>query len=123
MECPKCNARMKVIEFRGVEVDRCTQCNGLFFDHLERELLKKLEGAESIDIGDEFMGAKYDEVRNIDCPRCEVTMDEVRENDPFQIRFESCPKCRGAFFDAGEFRDYLEDEILTQFKEIVDKLG
>lgn len=122
MQCPKCQADMEVIDYGGIEIDRCTRCNGIFFDHLEQDKLKQLEGAESIDIGDDFLGARYDEFQTIDCPRCEVTMEQVREQDPCEIRFESCPRCRGAFFDAGEFRDYLADEIFDQFQNIVGDL-
>ena len=44
MECPKCLNKMEVIDFRGIEIDRCTDCFGMFFDHLEKEDLKTLKG-------------------------------------------------------------------------------
>lgn len=122
MQCPKCQADMEVVNYEGVDIDRCSNCFGLFFDHMEKEDLKKLRGAESIDIGDEFMGARYNEVRDITCPRCDVAMDQVRREEPFEIRFESCPRCKGAYFDAGEFRDYLEEEIFESFQDVLDEL-
>jgi hypothetical protein len=36
--------------------------------------------------------------------------------------FECCPSRKGIYFDAGEFRDYLEDEIYQQFQEVIDQL-
>ena len=119
MKCPKCLGSMDVINFNGVEVDRCSKCYGLFFDHLEEETLKKMEGAEGIDIGDEFVGARYNQILDVACPKCETRMEEVRHNEPFEVKFERCPECKGLFFDAGEFRDYLEDEIIDQFQDIV----
>ena len=122
MQCPKCNADMEVIEYNGVHIDRCTGCQGIFFDHLEQDILKRLKGAESVDTGDEFMGAKYNEITDINCPRCGAPMNHVREERPCEIGFESCPECRGAFFDAGEFRDYMEDELFEQFQDFVQAL-
>lgn len=122
MKCPKCLSNMEVIDFNGVEIDRCTTCFGLFFDHMEKEGLKNLRGSESIDIGDEFVGAKYNEILDVPCPKCKTKMNHVYETDPFEIKFESCPNCKGAFFDAGEFRDYMDDEIFDSFQDVLDHL-
>ncbi len=122
MQCPKCLKDMEVIDFNGIEIDRCIECFGMFFDHLEKEDLRSLKGAETIDIGDEFVGARLNEIVDVPCPVCKVKMNHVLQTEPFEIKFESCPTCRGAFFDAGEFRDYMEDEIFDQFQEIVRKI-
>ncbi|MCH7741400.1 MAG: zf-TFIIB domain-containing protein [Proteobacteria bacterium] len=119
MQCPKCLSDMEVIDYKGIEIDRCTECFGMWFDHLEREDLKSLEGADEIDIGDEFVGARYNEILDVPCPKCKVKMDHVLHTEPFEIKFESCPQCHGAYFDAGEFKDYMEDEIFEQFQDIV----
>lgn len=123
MQCPKCLGSMKPLMFNDVEVDRCTNCFGLFFDHLEKETLKKMEGAQELDTGDEFLGATYNEILDVPCPKCKTKMDHVLHSDPFEIKFEQCPDCKGVFFDAGEFRDYLEDEIYEQFQDIVDQIN
>ena len=52
----KCR-RVTVVD---VEIDRCAQCFGIWFDQLEKEDLRKLEGTEAFDIDDEFVGAQYD---------------------------------------------------------------
>jgi len=123
MQCPKCLGNMKPLMFNDVEVDRCTNCYGLFFDHLEKETLKKMEGAQELDIGDEFLGATYNEILDVPCPKCKTKMEPIVHTDPFEIKFEQCSDCRGVFFDAGEFRDYLEDEIYEQFQDIVDQMS
>ena len=56
MICPKCEHDLEVVSYNDIEVDRCTNCFGIWFDHREQDELKKLQGAESIDIGDEFVG-------------------------------------------------------------------
>lgn len=122
MKCPKCTGAMHTVEFNAVEVDRCSRCFGLFFDHLEKETLRKMKGAELLDVGDEFVGARYNKIMDVACPRCETKMQHVLHTDPFEIKFESCCHCRGVFFDAGEFKDYLEDEIYEQFQDIIDSI-
>jgi hypothetical protein len=32
MRCPKCGMELAEIEFRGIKVDRCVACGGLWFD-------------------------------------------------------------------------------------------
>lgn len=122
MICPKCEHELEVVSFNGIEVDRCTHCVGIWFDYHEQDDLKKLQGAEVIDIGDEFVGAKYDHLRNINCPRCKIPLQHVVHNADLEIRFERCGECRGSFFDAGEFRDYLEDEIIDDFQKVMQDL-
>jgi hypothetical protein len=43
MKCPKCGHDMKTEDRDGIEVDRCTFCEGIFFDagELEELFLKK----------------------------------------------------------------------------------
>jgi hypothetical protein len=45
MKCPKCGHDMKEQDLAGVKVDRCTFCEGLYFDagELDQVLLKKEE--------------------------------------------------------------------------------
>lgn len=47
MKCPKCGHDMKAEDLGGVEVDRCTFCEGIYMDagELEQVFLKK-QGAE-----------------------------------------------------------------------------
>ena len=41
MECPKCEASMQRVLHQGIEVDRCTQCKGLWFDYLEKDAMRQ----------------------------------------------------------------------------------
>ena len=45
MKCPKCGHDMKEEDLQGVKVDRCSFCEGLYFDagELDQVLLKKEE--------------------------------------------------------------------------------
>jgi hypothetical protein len=39
MHCPKCGADLTEIDFRGVKVDKCFACGGIYLDDGELEQL------------------------------------------------------------------------------------
>lgn len=39
MRCPKCGYGMEEIELMKIKVDRCTQCQGIYFDNGELQIL------------------------------------------------------------------------------------
>lgn len=122
MKCPKCSGKFESASFENIEFERCDNCNGLWFDLLEKEDLLKIKGSESIDIGDEQVSSEYRDMRNIDCPHCHQTMIPMVDKDQFHIRYESCQNCFGAFFDAGEFRDLKETSVVKRFKQLLNTL-
>ena len=124
MNCPKCKALMHLIEYHGISVDRCSQCKGLWFDMLEHEHLKAIEGSESIDIEDpeaRQLGQLKDDRIPIDCPVCKMPLLRMVDRDQPHIWYEACATCYGVFFDAGEFRDYKEKTVLDFFRDLVAK--
>lgn len=105
MKCPKCLSPMVKVLFEGVEVDRCVDCHGLWFDQFEREELMKRRNSEAIDNGDFQIGFEFDRVNCIVCPRCDSRMIAMVAPGPPPVHFEQCVSCAGSFFDAGEFRE------------------
>lgn len=117
--CPKCGAYMEKIEFAGVEVDRCTNCVGLWFDYREAEFLRSVPGANDLlDIGDPQVGVMLDVVQHIRCPRCDVPMDCMIFDQQPHLRFECCPHCYGIYFDAGEFHEFAQGTIIERIVRI-----
>ena len=107
--CPKCRGRLEPVVWAGIEIDRCLGCKGIWFDSLEAEQLKTIQGSESLDIGDQEIGSQLDHVTgDIQCPRCRTKMTRLVDIDQYCIWYEVCPKCQGVWLDAGEF---------TQFKD------
>jgi Zn-finger nucleic acid-binding protein len=110
---------MENITFKEIQVDRCTNCKGLWFDMLEDEELKRIEGSEVIDSGNRVTGRQYNKIGNVNCPVCKCPMIRMVDNDQPHIWFEGCSECYGIFFDAGEFRDYKEKSMLDFFRDII----
>lgn len=109
LNCPKCGAGMERILVRQTEVDRCTDCGGIWFDISEHEDLRKAGGAEKIDSGDRSRGRRQDEMQDIDCPACGHRMVSLVALKRRDIRYEKCSVCYGVYFDAGEFEDFNQD--------------
>jgi Zn-finger nucleic acid-binding protein len=112
---------MQEITYESVQVDRCPNCKGIWFEQFEKEKLKALRGSESVDIGDRAKGTKYSQVNEIDCPVCHTRMTKMVDVKQSHIWYESCPVCYGVFFDAGEFRDYKKESWFDFFKTLVTK--
>lgn len=43
MSCPKCGMKLVEIDFKGISVDKCSSCDGIWLDAGEFEELSKLE--------------------------------------------------------------------------------
>jgi Zn-finger nucleic acid-binding protein len=119
MECPKCNAAMAKVTFGSIEVDRCTQCGGIWFEPLEKDQLKSLKKSEEIDTGDPKTGKEYNKIDHIDCPVCGAQMLRMVDARQPHIWYEGCPICYGVFFDAGEFTDYKTETLTDFFKDLM----
>ena len=121
MNCPKCDGEMARVGYETIEINRCTGCSGLWFDMLELEHLKAIEGSVEIDIGDPKVGKSFDSVERVECPICETRMLRMVDSQQPHIHYESCPACYGIFLDAGEFRDYKEETVFDFFRSLFAK--
>jgi len=39
MKCPKCGSNLKEIDFKGIKIDRCQECEGIWLDKGELEMI------------------------------------------------------------------------------------
>ncbi len=114
MLCPKCKNDMETIVYEGVEVDRCKNCKGLWFDVGESYSLRHKNAAAAIDTGDPGKGKQTNEIDRYRCPRCRGGMIRMVDQQRAHIQYEECTACRGSFFDAGEFAE-VADEVISDF--------
>lgn len=125
MECPKCHSEMQEKTLStlkgGVTVDQCTNCYGMWFDIGEAEALKDKWMSDYVDSGDRDIGRKHNAIRDIDCPRCGKTMEQLSDPHQSHIQYEACPD-HGMYLDAGEFTDYKYETLMDVFRDFVFKL-
>lgn len=107
--CVRCGANMRELKYPGTEVviDRCPECQGIWLDKGEYEDLK---GALSKLVPDDgkdyntraqelFAGLEEASFERSRCPRCQGGLRDRQMNG---LPVESCKKCEGTWFDAGE---------------------
>jgi uncharacterized protein len=121
MDCPKCKSEMEFGILSGMRVERCLQCLGIWFREAEHHLLRKVKGAEQIDIGPAELGREFDSAENVPCPECGDIMQRLPDVSQPHIHYENCPAGHGVFFDAGEFKDFQEKTVGDFFKRLVAK--
>ena len=97
-------------------VHRCEGCKGMWFEIMAHEQLR--DEAEIIDLAEPAPpreGEYFDPTAPASvillCPACEhYPLIQMVDTHQPHIRFESCKFCYGRFYDAGEFRDFADDE-------------
>ena len=118
IQCPKCGHGMEEITYGQVTIDRCTNCQGLWFDTGEAEQLKKQWMGDALDLGSAEEGKKWDAVEDIACPRCGTDMEKTSDPDQPHIWYEMC-KEHGMFMDAGEFTDFKHETLADWFRSLI----
>jgi Zn-finger nucleic acid-binding protein len=116
--CPKCRKKLQSVIYQQIEIDRCVGCAGIWFDSLEAEQLKQLQGSETIDEGIPSSEVECDALRQgerqrhekeLRCPQCSVKMMQILDIDVYTLWYEKCIKCLGVWLDAGEFRKFKQN--------------
>jgi len=110
MNCPKCDAPMKIQNIEEVEIDVCAQCAGIWFDQDE---LRRAKDRTEPDLNwmdfeiwknkDKFSFSH----RPINCPKCELDMVKI-DYGKTGVEIDYCPKCNGTWLDEGEFKKIIE---------------
>ncbi|MBL8918296.1 MAG: zf-TFIIB domain-containing protein [Myxococcaceae bacterium] len=90
--CPGCTAPMRAFQAGKVELDRCTFCNGLWFDGGELEQVLGKRPPAKLD--PQLKTSRQ-------CAACAVPM---RAAEVGGLRVEFCETCHGVFLDDGELR-------------------
>lgn len=102
MICPKCKDPLQPVTVAEVEVDRCTGCEGIWFDRSElgellrqqsrqTQVLQRGQDSERLDV---LPGA---------CPRDSKPLKRTRATYKAEIMVDFCRECCGIWLDAGEF--------------------
>lgn len=119
LTCPKCGKPLVSVSYREIEVDRCRQCGGIWFDAQEAEKLREIKGSETLDDSEVNLHPESlnSQQQKLFCPRCRRSMIRMLDIDQHSIWYEKCPKCQGIWFDAGEFKQFKRN---FRSKTVVD---
>jgi hypothetical protein len=51
MHCPKCGMALIEVDYKGIKIDECSGCKGVWLDNHELESILKLEGVGASALG------------------------------------------------------------------------
>ena len=122
MDCPKCHSVMEKIDTDQFSATKCTGCHGIWFHAGSHEIARTIKNISVIDDVETNITSGYNMIRKIICPECQLPMIKMRDRTQLHIQFEACSYCGGAFFDAGEFRDYSEFTLLERIRQALETL-
>ncbi len=108
MLCPVDGAELRHAKLRGLEVDRCPECDGEFLDHHELGELEDQVFDHDIPKGTIHFG---DQEVDHACPHCGKNMLRFRYRG-WPLEIERCPDEEGYWLDKGEekhVRDYMKE--------------
>lgn len=111
MICPKCKSDMIVVEHNKIELDYCTECQGVWFDSGELELLLESMSLESANLF--FSGIfNFTETESSEerrrCPICGQKMKKTTIGERPEILIDACRQGDGLWFDGGELDQLIE---------------
>lgn len=113
MNCPRCNAELELGKYKGIEVDKCVSCNGIWLDYLELDQLE-----DTVLSIDEIKGTMVfsSTPSNLACPKCKGPMQMFRYR-AYNLELDFCEGEHGFWLDKGE-----EKRILALMKQRVKDL-
>ena len=103
MNCPKCQtATLAEFKLEGVAVDRCSRCDGIWFDAQElSELL--VEDAKVVAELRRGSGSEFADVKKGRCPRDSAELLRIYSAIDHSVTLDACADCHGIWLDGGEF--------------------
>lgn len=127
MNCPRCKSGLnkKNLEelqsegtFGDLEVDVCSNCNGIWFDKGELDRVDNKIEPKVIEV--KKLPSINDQYVKLTCPSCSVDndMEKVVNDLDKDVIMDVCPSCSGIWLDNGEFtaikeRGFLELALST----------
>jgi len=103
MKCPKCKSET-LVEFKidAVAVDRCSSCDGIWFDAQE---LTELLVEDARKVASLRRGSAHEELdgKKGNCPRDGSDLLRVYSAVDKTVVLDACAECRGIWLDGGEF--------------------
>ena len=113
MDCPRCNVALSTANHKGIEVDRCSQCEGLWLDHPELDQLE-----DTVMDDDPAKGTMLYALRDSDitCPKCARPMKTFNYH-AYNLPIDACENDHGFWLDKGE-----EERVLELMKQRIKDL-
>ncbi len=100
-KCPECHNHFHILHIKNVEIDCCKQCESLWFDPRELQMVMNTTD----DITKDFLHAgksKYN------CPTCQAKLHKRSCLFPERLVVDICPENHGVYFEKNELEQIFK---------------
>ena len=117
MNCPRCRTELRIEKYKGIEVDKCPSCEGMWLDHSELDQLE-----DTVLDDDPTKGTVMFKSYGSDllCPRCDSHMKWFRYRH-YDLEMDFCEAEHGFWLDKGD--EKRVQEIMEQRIKDVNRSG
>ena len=123
MDCPVCKNAMIVMELAEVEIDYCQNCEGIWLDRGEMEMLLGDE-AKSRELIGSFRRVERADEETRKCPICDKKMEKIDVGeDEAALMIDRCVRGDGLWFDKGELKEIIDKAKLDEDSKIKELLA
>jgi uncharacterized protein len=104
--CPRCSETLSVTRMGSVEVEGCSGCGGVWFDHKELTAVAQASTGQLGALEDRFQAGRpaAEHLGTMLCPTCKQALVEFEFKHSPGIKLDGCTQCKGIWVDDGELR-------------------
>ncbi|OGE74441.1 MAG: hypothetical protein A3I07_00800 [Candidatus Doudnabacteria bacterium RIFCSPLOWO2_02_FULL_42_9] len=110
MKCPNNHESFQEIKFGNVKVDRCSECEGLWFNHDELRQAKDVQDEYAkwfdVDLWKDEKDFKSTSSTKL-CPIDNVPLYEIDYGNS-GVKIDACKTCQGIWLDKDEFKHLID---------------
>lgn len=126
MDCPRCNKLLQTEIIKdikeNIEVDTCSTCGGIWFDHRELSKIDKIAEPTFFEI--RKIPKTKEQMKILHCPSCNDSIELHKAEHPRdkKVIIDYCPNCKGIWLDKGELEAIQKENWFTTIGRIFNWL-
>jgi Zn-finger nucleic acid-binding protein/membrane associated rhomboid family serine protease len=128
MNCPIDSHQLEQKDFRGFEIDLCSECRGLWFD--EGQFLATVKNISTLTLPEKYqLESPKDSTRpvavlhdrGLRCPKDNSKLETLNYGGATNIFLDRCDTCKGIWLDGGEITRVKKDLEPKQLEDVMVK--
>ena len=120
--CPNCaSSSMKKHELHQQEVDKCQECNGIWFERGELNSALSIADNDNDDVSlEESLGERLGK-SDRHCYKCDQALTRYHLMSGFQVEVDTCSSCAGVWIDNEELEKVTQSPAIEKALLELDK--
>jgi uncharacterized protein len=123
MKCPRDGSELRQVRVNGIELDKCHQCDGIWFDPGELDRIRELDRSDVEEQIEQQYGNPNIAQGQVDgymrCPRCaDGRLNQITYTFERRVKIDRCDQCFGVWLDDKELDAIIGEK--KQLEELAD---